>query len=491
MKIALLILGIAAIFMIGGCARGIDVTLPVPADRVAADNGNYLVAHYALDEFGGDTIYDSSINGYHGTPYGPTPIYTDHGAGYDFDGVDDWMAFPNSAGPPPEEFSTIDYGSISVWFRVDDFTNNGSLAEVLPIFYYGKINETNEVPEYAVEVYIGHGKMYDPNLREIYFTVLENDKPSLCWSTPFSVQAGQWYHYVLVVGPGGDHRGYVNGVEFEKVYRAKTGPTSYGFFSTVYHELMSIGHGSFGVTGNWWYFNGAIDDLRIYNYPLSEEEVIEIYNTNLNIISPPNGYTYKVWSDLDLEWDGDPGYDGMYYLDTRFNGTPVGAFSGIKRAGTSLTLEPDFMDKRVDYGTWEWRVYTKDSPTGPCNYSDWRTVYKNPPELLTPADGETIEATSLFSWGKVPTVDPPNTWYVAKVTWTAFPGQFYSWWADSDHTYVPTGLYNQILGMGGGEFTWTIAAVRGDPSTPGGTGMTSGYASNVKYPPARTFFIEP
>ncbi len=491
-KKLLLFAGLVALFVFGGCGQGIDLTSPLPDNRLAADNGNYLVAHYAMDEFGGDTIYDSSINSYDGTPYGPAPIATDHGGGWDFDGVDDWMAFPNSAGPPPEELNTINYGTISVWFKVDEFLNDGVLPEVLPIFYYGKIDRTNAVPECSVEVYIGHNHMADPNHREIYFTVLYNDFPSICWATPFSVQAGEWYHYVVIVGPDGDHRGYVNGEEFEKVYKAGSGPTSHGWFATTpLDELMSIGHGSFGVTGTWWHFNGAIDDLRIYNYPLSEEEVVELYNTDLNIISPPNGHTYEVWSDLDLQWDGDPGYNGKYYLDTKYNGVPVTAFSGLQIGSPGLTLPPKFMDTMADYGTWQWRVYTKDSPTGPNHYSDWWTLYKTPPELQTPADGATIDNTTLFSWNKPPSVNPSGTWYVAKVTGDLLPGPAIAWWTDVDHGYVPAGWYNNLLNMGGGEFQWTVAAVSGDPSSPGGTGMTMDYASKIKYPPARTCYITP
>ena len=32
--------------------------------------------------------------------------------------------------------------------------------------------------------------------------------------------------------------------------------------------------------GNWQYFNGQLDDVRIYNYPLTETQVQTLYNEN-------------------------------------------------------------------------------------------------------------------------------------------------------------------------------------------------------------------
>ena len=218
---------------------------------------------------------------------------------------------------------------------------------------------------------------------------------------------------------------------------------------------------------------------------------IAISNSDPNLISPPDGYVYQVWSNVKFEWAGDPGYDGRYYLDTKLNGIPMPAFSGIKIGGTSLTLDAVFMDKRVDYGTWQWRVYTKDGPSGPYHYSDWWTFYKNPPELLTPADGATVNDKTLFSWGSVPSIDPPHTWYIAKVTGPSLSKPVYTWSANNFKGYMPSGFYDYLRSLGGGEFTWTIAAARGCPKTSGGLGMSSGYASSIKYPPARTFFIAP
>jgi methyl coenzyme M reductase alpha subunit len=84
--------------------------------------------------------------------------------------------------------------------------------------------------------------------------------------------AGGWHHVAVVLEPG-NLKLYLDG----KVV---------GSASTLY-VLSDLG----ATTNNWLgrsqystdaYFNGALDDLRIYNYVLGDKEIADIYQSGLN-----------------------------------------------------------------------------------------------------------------------------------------------------------------------------------------------------------------
>jgi hypothetical protein len=149
------------------------------------------------------------------------------------------------------------------------------------------------------------------------------------------------------------------------------------------------------------------------------------------------------------------------------------------------------VDKMAKYGTWEWAIYTIESEANPVkHYSEWWTIYKDPPELLTPGDGVVVDKYTQFAWNKVASADAEHTWYIAKLTGYTPLDPLYVWWPNADKATLPPNWHQILKNIGGGEFTWTIAAVSGDPSTPDGKGMTYKYAEKVKYPAARTFYVE-
>ncbi len=61
-----------------------------------------------------------------------------------------------------------------------------------------------------------------------------------------------------------------------KIYlnAVKEGETTYTNPSVFYPDLYLGGHATF----NRWYFNGALDDLRIYNRALTDAEILAIFN---------------------------------------------------------------------------------------------------------------------------------------------------------------------------------------------------------------------
>ena len=142
------------------------------------------------------------------------------------------------------------------------------------------------------------------------------------------------------------------------------------------------------------------------------------------------------------------------------------------------------------FGTWEWQVSMVETPVPLEKHSsEWWTIYKDPPELLTPLDKVVVADTTEFTWNKVLTVNENRTWYVAKLTGFTPIDPFYYWWLNEDHAILPDNWYQILYDLGGTEYTWTVAAVTGDPKMPG-VEMTLEKATKIKYPPTRTFFIQ-
>jgi hypothetical protein len=65
----------------------------------------------------------------------------------------------------------------------------------------------------------------------------------------------------------------------DRNYNLGSNSTYTDFFSGVSKKkLFSFGYGRFGQQDTFYNFQGGIDDVRIYNRPLSASEVKELYN---------------------------------------------------------------------------------------------------------------------------------------------------------------------------------------------------------------------
>ena len=239
------------------------------------------VARWKFNDGSGNKIRDSSSNSYHASIYGNAQWTAGESSGaLQFDGIDDRVAVPDLDTSPHAEFGNLDYGTIVIRFKYSGINNGNQNAEILPIFFFGQADYlTPTTAANDLMIYIGHGRITDPQLRPIYFTVHLNGGVALCFDSGLiSLEEGVWYHYAVVISPQG-HKGYLNGVEFERHYNAGTGPDDYAFFTTVpSQEMLSMGYGRFARYRQWWFHNGIIDDLAIYNRALIEEEIISLYN---------------------------------------------------------------------------------------------------------------------------------------------------------------------------------------------------------------------
>lgn len=237
------------------------VVRPVPPVAVEAPTDG-LVACWTFDT----DAQDDSPNLLGGTAYGGTSA---SGGEMDFDGKDDVVCVPDNATAAPAAVANLAYGTISVRFKLE-----GTQAETAPLFYMGSDEASaSAAPSESVSIYVSHGNLFNTNARQVYFTVLENGRPSLCFDTTVSIETNQWYTYTVSVGPNG-HKAYLDGVEVTKNYNAGTNESSYAFFQTTTDpDILTLGYGLFGVSLNWWHFDGKLSDVRIYDRVLSAAEV--------------------------------------------------------------------------------------------------------------------------------------------------------------------------------------------------------------------------
>jgi len=275
MKTILLITSffIISILMISGCLNDISPGEP--------DISKGLVAHWTFDEDSGNIVSDSSGFGNNGTVYGATWTTGAVDGALEFDGIDDYVQIPDNSSPPPVHLSNLSDGSISIWFKFDHVPTGNGIA---PIFYYGANDPCENMPDAANQglvIEVGHSPIHLGSKR-IYFTIFADgcDFPTFCFDSRDPLIEGEWYHFVAVVGTFrniGYNTGYLNGEEMtNRIYNFGNKWHSLFFAHTVKHETLWIGRGYWDA--NPFYFNGIIDDVRIYNRPLSTKEVHILYD---------------------------------------------------------------------------------------------------------------------------------------------------------------------------------------------------------------------
>ena len=240
-----------------------------------------LVAHWRFDTVEKGIIYDETLNANHGTNYGGKLIDGIDGRALSFDGKDDYARIPGDGVDPPEILSKLGKGSISLWFKVEYIPKNDGIA---PIFYYGAEEKCDffDAANKGLIIEVGHSPIHYRSER-LYFTIWKNGCtfPSFCYDSNNPIPLNKWHHIVVVVGEKWN-TGYLNGHEMTN-RRYNFGNASYSQFfeDAIAHEKLWLGKGYWDRTVQ--HFKGAIDELKIYNRPLTAEEIKQMYNKQRGI----------------------------------------------------------------------------------------------------------------------------------------------------------------------------------------------------------------
>jgi hypothetical protein len=225
-------------------------------------SGNVLLFH--LDESSG-TISDSSGNSNDGTDNGGISYQESGkiGKGIGFDGNDDSISVNDD--------SSISFGdgnddvpfSISLWFKADSFSNFQGIIS--------KWNAFSDTEEFLV---------YSNEYGEIRFLIRDSSTDNQDMGVVSgSVSSGFWNHLVVTYSGNEDVSGmkiYINAVEDFSLDRDDAG------YLAMHNNNQNLQIGKFkGGDGTNYYFDGAIDEVAIWNRELSTDEVEEIYKKGI------------------------------------------------------------------------------------------------------------------------------------------------------------------------------------------------------------------
>lgn len=293
----------------------------------AASNTD-LAAHWRLDEStAGISVVDRSGNGNHGTPNGTggpnnmpqpsasipsNPNFFNTGSLY-FDGVDDIV---NTSLTMGTKFTW------SAWFKIDSWSDFKSIITIEGGSYM------------LMDIISGAGSFWSP------------DSMGGATLGVNGLSTGTWYHLVFV--REGDsttngYKAYLNG--------ALTGQADTGVWSSP--DPVSIGN----RVGHSQSFEGNLDDIRLYNRPLSAAEIKALYGEpqDWSVPSSESGWGARLSStsdDTDAKW-------GTDILSSKWLNIGDGEYTFVTRTTrTDVTGSDEIIQFRSEVGA------TKIQPTG-------------------------------------------------------------------------------------------------------------------------------
>ena len=305
------------------------------------------IGYWAFDDGSGTTARDSSGQGNNGTLVnGPVWVDGNIGKALEFDGVDDYVQIPHNPGLIP----TTGKATVSVWINAKRHTGPGGGT------WQGILAKGG-----APRLY----NLYTHANKVIHFSTGASGAYMGSVSTG-EVPLNEWVHVAVVVDDR--HLYYLNGEPAGVAAEGAAVPT--GGTSDLTIGLTTSGEAN--------YFLGLIDEVRLYDLPLTPEQVKALYDGNppswpkAKDPDPPDGAP-GVLSPL-LEWKAG---DGAMFHDVYFGASP------------DLT-EADLVSSRQMF-TMYWHVPGTESGV---------TYYWRVDEIE--ADGVTVHTGDVWSFTAIP-----------------------------------------------------------------------------------------
>lgn len=266
MKVGLVTMAILATIF-SGCTKSNDISTPSSTSNVEDSLKIGLIASYPFN----GNANDESGNNYNGIVKGATLAADRFGTqnkAYRFDGKNSFIEIPELT-----KADSLKEFTISVWINpiaTADYTNT-----MLSLFSSDSTKSCNNSFNL-----LSIGSTYKLYNRIITTPVSYNNCAATIAIDSFPTPRGDWYQVVfsasLIHGNNGDYFRYDQYLNGKK---------STNFSISEYQpELASFGQGGLiGAEKNFlsvenYYFNGTIDDIKIYNRKLGDDEVRQLYN---------------------------------------------------------------------------------------------------------------------------------------------------------------------------------------------------------------------
>jgi len=312
----------------------------------------------------GTTVNDISGNNNDGTNNGATQVDGLYGKAYDFDGSDDYIETGKTSSDLGVDGSKTK--TVSAWVYTESFNGGG-------IFEIGAEDTDGEDFSFRTLSSDNEWKAQFWGSADIDFTYDSIDK---------------WVHFV-VTWDGTTTRIYADGSEVVSA-----------------DNSLDTGNNKAFKIGKWSdkFFDGKIDDVRIYNRALSSSEIEELYNNSqgLNMqlgtqetnnlapditISSPTSKTYKSTTDPDLNFEATDDSDSTFHVKAYSDTTEVYDNTSYSNGTT----------KTIDLG---------DLSAGEHNVTVW----------ANDSEGQTSESTVTYTINRPPSITlnaPTNGSFVA------------------------------------------------------------------------------
>jgi hypothetical protein len=228
-----------------------------------------LVGWWKFDEGSGANVFDSSGHGNHGTFIGdPQWVIGPNGDALEFDGVDDWIEVPHA-----ENLTVDNEVTIMAWINTERYIGptgdnwQGIMAKGNPRSY----------------------SLYTQVSGVLHFSTAGVGTLS---SAPLPLN--EWVHVCAMV-IGGAHQYYINGED------AGTGGTGIVLPGAADSATVRIGNARDANRE----FLGMIDDVRIFNKALTQDEVKRLMRGDATLAwgpSPAHRSTPDIYSATQLSW---------------------------------------------------------------------------------------------------------------------------------------------------------------------------------------------
>ncbi|MFD2823060.1 LamG domain-containing protein, partial [Lacinutrix iliipiscaria] len=227
------------------------------------DLNDNLLLHYS---FNGDVI-DASINDNHGVNFGATfgidRLGNPNSAIY-FDGVNDYINFPNTAQLKPE--LPI---SFSFWIKYESFS-----LDDREVFNTSFEEDRNTGVFFNSQASTGN---YAINFGDGSYSYLSSTRRSFV--TNVAIDTNVWHHIIIIVNSATNMKIYVDCLENGGSYSGTGGALQY----STGPGCIGRHDRDLGVPAN--YFKGAIDDFRYWDRALTDDNIAELLGVSYSLFN--------------------------------------------------------------------------------------------------------------------------------------------------------------------------------------------------------------
>jgi hypothetical protein len=227
---------------------------------VQADLNTGLIAHYSFDDC---TATDSSGKANHGTLIGTQCVNGALGKALLFNGVSDYVEVPDSPTLNPTQLT------MAAWVNPTALLNNENSI----------LNKENQ---YEFTIFGDSGVVHDTSSYELASAF----NPNWWWfhAGHFKPALGKYIHVAVTMDTYNHGKIYVNGVLKRDI----------AYSTPMQATANCLRIGARGCEPNsvapWAFFNGIIDDVRLYKRALSVVEIKALYAQNVDVSGTMMGF---------------------------------------------------------------------------------------------------------------------------------------------------------------------------------------------------------